>query len=459
MRSRVSRRQFLRNAALLAGTSAMCHPLFKPTSAAAQSPRAATLRFLGHVTPEGTTTRDRAMKVIAERFASKNPTIKMQFERIPFQELQQKYMTSWEAGNAPDLSFVDKPYVSTDVRQGSIEDLTPYLSRWPKGEVEDFYSKLVWQHNVINGKKYALETFMHTYVMAYRKSVFAKAGYDVTKIRTWDEFIKAAQAVTVDRNGKKPTDPGFDARNVQTWGWGAEASRSGNWVPALGWLFTTLGEPIVSSKDWKANWTGDSAVKAFTLMTDFITNYKIQSPGDLSADLDTAENNFASGLYASTIAYTNRLESVRAKMQYDWKDVAYLRPPTFDGKRPGPLATRFWAMAMNSNSKFKDEAWLFMTEYFSKQGDMDMVIPGAQLPMRTSNLARPELNAPEKAYVQVVKDGFADWGFIEPDPPTSFRLIWVLAYHEIVSQGVPVKQALQKAQDSYHKLLAEATAK
>jgi ABC-type glycerol-3-phosphate transport system substrate-binding protein len=142
--------------------------------------------------------------------------------------------------------------------------------------------------------------------------------------------------------------------------------------------------------------------------------YKIRSPGDLSADLDTAENNFASGLYASTIAYTNRLESVRSKMQYDWKDVAYLRPPTFDGRRPGPLATRFWTMAMNSKSKSKDEAWLFMSEYFSKQGDMDMVVPGGQLPMRTSNLGRPEMDTPEKAYVRVVRDGFADWGFIEP---------------------------------------------
>ncbi len=134
-------------------------------------------------------------------------------------------------------------------------------------------------------------------------------------------------------------------------------------------------------------------------------------------------------------------------------------PPTFDGKRAGPLATRFWTMAMNSKSKSKDEAWLFMSEYFSKQGDMDMVVPGGQLPMRTSNLGRPEMETPEKAYVRVVRDGFADWGFIEPDPPTSFRLIWTLAYHEIVAQGVPVRQALQKAQDSYHKLLEEAITK
>jgi multiple sugar transport system substrate-binding protein len=458
MSARASRRGFLCSTAMLAGSVSVAPLLPRARPAAAQG-RPVTLRFLGHVTPEGTTTRDRALKVIAERFASKNPNIKMQFERIPFQEIQAKYMTAWEAGNAPDVTLVDKPYVSTNVRQGSIEDLTPYLSRWPKGEIEDFYSKLVWQHSIIDGKKYALQTFMHTYVMAYRKSLFAKAGYDVTKIRTWDDFIKAAQAVTVDKNGKKPTESGFDPRNVQTWGWGAEGARNGNWPPALGWMFTALGQPIVSEKDWKADWTGESAVKAFTLVGDFITKHKIQSPGDLSADLDTAENNFASGLYASTIAYTNRLESVRAKMQYDWKDVAYLRPPTFDGKRPGPLATRFWTMAMNSKSKSKDEAWLFMSEYFNKQGDMDMVVPGGQLPMRTSNLGRPEMNAPEKAYVQVVKDGFADWGFIEPDPPTSFRLIWTLAYHEIAGQGVPVKQALQKAQDSYHKLLEEATAK
>jgi ABC-type glycerol-3-phosphate transport system substrate-binding protein len=457
MNARESRRSFLRKATVLAGATVTA---LHPWRASAQtSSRAVAIRFLGHVTPDGATTRDQAMKVIAERFGQKHPSIKLQFERIPWQEIQQKYMTAWEAGNAPDLTLVDKPYVSTNVRQGSIADLTPYLNRWPKGEPEDFYSKLVWQHGILNGKKYAMQTFMHTYVLAYRKSLFSKAGYDVTKIRTWDDFVKAAQAVTVDRNGKKPTDAGFDPRNVQTWGFGAEGARNGNWAPALGWMFTELGQPVVSEKDWKADWTGESAVKAFTLVTDFITKHKIQSPGDLSADLDTAENNFAAGLYASTIAYTNRLESVRAKMQYDWKDVAYLRPPTFDGKRPGPLATRFWTMAMNSKSKAKDEAWLFMSEYFGRQGDMDMVIPGGQLPMRSSNLQRPEFATPEKAYVQTVKQGFAEWGFMEPDPPTSFRLIWTLAYHEIVSQGVPVKQALQKAQDSYHKLLSEATEK
>lgn len=437
----------------------------KPAAAPAQTPaakpaaatKAATIRFLSHVTPEGTTSRDKAMKVIADRFAEKNPNTKVQFERIPWQEIKQKYMTAWEAGNATDLAMIqDTPAA---VRQGSIENLSPFIESWPKAEVDDFYNKVVWERSVYEGKKYALQTFLHTYVAAYRKSVFDKAGVDVAKIATWDDFVKAGQAVTVDNNGKKSTESGFDSRNVKTWGWGTEGDRKGNWNPALGWLFTELNHPIVSEKDWKADWTSEAPVKAFTLVTDFIKKHKIQSLGDLSADLDTAENNFASGVYAATISYTNRLESVRTKMQYDWKDVAYLRSPTFDGKKPGPIATRVWDVGMNSKSPSKDAAWAFLTEYFSKEGDLAMVEPGGQMPMRTSNLSHPVLTKPEKAYVQVAKEGMVEWGYIEPVPPTPFGPHWVLAYHEVVSGDVPVQQALKKAEDEYHKLLKEATEK
>src|SRR5262249_28552177 len=122
-------------------------------AAAPETVGAASIRVLAHVVPTGQTPRDRGMKAIVEKVTAKTPQVKLQFDQIPWQQMQAKWLTTWSAGNATDVTLVDES-LPQFIRTGVLADLTPYLNKWPKERIDDLAPKLLWQHGLVGDKKY-----------------------------------------------------------------------------------------------------------------------------------------------------------------------------------------------------------------------------------------------------------------------------------------------------------------
>src|SRR5262249_5836271 len=80
----------------------------------------------------------------------------------------------------------------------------------------------------VEGTTYCLAKDYSPLVLYYNKDQFDQAGVDVpTAEWTWDDFLAAAQKLTIDANGNDSTSADFDATNIQRWGvwlpnsWGA----------------------------------------------------------------------------------------------------------------------------------------------------------------------------------------------------------------------------------------------
>jgi multiple sugar transport system substrate-binding protein len=74
-----------------------------------------------------------------------------------------------------------------------------------------------------DGKWYGIGSCWVAPHIYYNADVFAEAGVeppsnDPAKAWTWQQFLDAATALTIDATGKHPNESGFDAENIQRWG-------------------------------------------------------------------------------------------------------------------------------------------------------------------------------------------------------------------------------------------------
>ncbi len=149
------------------------------------------------------------------QFMKLHPNIHVTIEQTPWGSYWQKLSTEFAAGNAPDVFWDHLAYFPTFVQQGQLMDLTPLIQQ-DKIDMSQYYPTLVseWTYN---NKVYGLPKDWDTIAVIYNKQLFKQAGLPDPTSMTWNPtdggtFLQMAQKLTIDKNGKHPTDPGFDAK-------------------------------------------------------------------------------------------------------------------------------------------------------------------------------------------------------------------------------------------------------
>ncbi|WP_327234936.1 sugar ABC transporter substrate-binding protein [Streptomyces sp. NBC_01317] len=128
---------------------------------------------------------------VVDAFNASHDTIKVKFEEIPSggNGGYPKIANAVKAGIAPDLLSIEYPMLSQFVSQGSLQDLSGYLT-------DDIKKKFLPQTiklTTLGGKNWAVPFDASPQVFYYRKDFFEK--HHLTPPRTWDEFRTAAAQV------------------------------------------------------------------------------------------------------------------------------------------------------------------------------------------------------------------------------------------------------------------------
>jgi len=156
---------------------------------------------------------------ITQPCLAKLPNIKLKLELIPRDGYETKIQTEFAAGTAPDIIHSPENATMDWARQGQILDQTPYLKALGLS-VANVVPQAQWRlGNKYLGTSYGLES-LHLF---YNKQAFKAAGLpppptDVAHAWTWSQFVAVAQKLTLDRQGRHPTDPGFDSRHIKQYG-------------------------------------------------------------------------------------------------------------------------------------------------------------------------------------------------------------------------------------------------
>jgi ABC-type glycerol-3-phosphate transport system substrate-binding protein len=460
-----TRRRFLATAGAAVGMAGMvastgCQSIQTALSGKPSAGGAATVRYMGHFTALGDTARDRAQKKIEETFKASHPNLTIQWEATAWQTIGEKYMAAWSANTAPDISHFSPANITPVIRLGALEDLQPALSQWPDQDKNDF-SKAWWDTGTYEGKKYIAPLLLFGTMMVYRKSLFEKAGVNISEIKSWQQFVDACQKVTVDGQGRNPTQAGFDPTSVQTWGFGQATARGGTGsIPNWQYLhYDRLNRPPLGPPDWKADhWTSPEIVESSQFMTDWITKTMILPKDTLTWNNDESGNAFNSGRVAVYAWGTHLFGPAREKFQFPPDDVVWGRHPSWEGKRFSPILVDHWSQGISSRSKVKDQAMTVITGWMSPEADLILSDVAAQQPKRSSSTKDKIFERPELSFVKLFDEATREWAVPLLSPPVRESELLIQAVHSIVNDNVPVEKALGDARDAYNKLLADIPA-
>jgi multiple sugar transport system substrate-binding protein len=165
-------------------------------------------------------------KVIAQRLIDRGVEFKaatgaeIRVNEVPFAELFQKILTDWSTGtNSIDVGVFASGWAVELANAGLLEDLTPYVEKDTKLDLQDIAPYFREYNQKIGGKTVLITIDGDFQMVYYRKDVFDQMGLKPPK--TWDEYLENAKAANgKDHNGDGKPDYGscmFKKRNAQSY--------------------------------------------------------------------------------------------------------------------------------------------------------------------------------------------------------------------------------------------------
>ena len=116
-------------------------------------------------------------------FEKLHPDIRVDIEQIPYGSYEQKITAEFITGQAPDLFWVNTPWLGTFIKDGMLTNLTPLIQR-DHVNMAQYYPQLVALHSQ-GSKVYGLPKDWDTIALYYNKAYFAKHHIAIPASLTW----------------------------------------------------------------------------------------------------------------------------------------------------------------------------------------------------------------------------------------------------------------------------------
>lgn len=278
-----------------------------------------------------------------------------------------------------DIILMDDPWIPFFAENGHLEDLTPYFKKAGlEGPDTDFLSKsLAICRNPYNTGPYVCLPYVgNAQMFFYDAAKYREAGVDAPK--TWDDVLKASQALTKDGGGRYF---GYVFRGGQ-----------GNPVVAdFMPIFWSYGADMFNEDRTKVTIDtpeGAAAMKTFMALRD------VSPKGIESYNANEVGTALAAGTAASSINWPNWVATFEDPSQSKMVGkISYSPIPA--GTKPGSSEIGHWTMGIMSASKNKQEAFDFMLWATSPE-QIKISAKRGNPPVRTSVFTDPELTKQEK---------------------------------------------------------------
>jgi multiple sugar transport system substrate-binding protein len=270
-------------------------------------------------------------------FEKANPTIKVELTFVPYEQLEEKIITSAQAGSY-DVVLSDGPFTAKFGKAGIIREV-PALS---SADQKDIFGGALLS-TVYMGKSWGMPWLNDCKYLFYNKKMLKDAGF-TTPPRTWDELLTQAKAMKAKNIVKFPI----------AWSWAqAECLMCDYTVMSAafgGAMFDKNANPTLTADGNKR--ALDYMVKT---MTEGVTN-----PNSLEFTEDNVLATFANGDAAFalnwTYMYSGALDASKSKVVNDVgvaliPGSAQAVSATVNGGQP---------LSISAGSKHEKEAWQYI---------------------------------------------------------------------------------------------------
>lgn len=371
---------------------------------------------------------DKFLEKVLPEFEKQNPDIKVEWLNLGWDNYQQKILTGFAGGAAPDVFSFYSVDVSAWASRNMFQSLDAIVER-------DKFIESALASGEYNGQIYAVPLGMRMRPLFYRKDILAEAGFNEPPA-TWEQLEAYAKA-TVKRDG---------AGNLE---------RAGFWVPTghpyktpqhwLAFLWNAGGE-VFSADGKTAAFNGPEGVVATEFLARLLREDRVDEAGSIKADnVDFAQGKAA--MMVSNIAARGVTQNTPDLVP----QIGIALPPG-KARQQVELAGEMLGIANTSGNPVAAEKLLrFLAlnpETATEYALWDSTMPALK---EVANSARIESNPWLPTYVKLSTNA-------RPLPAhprwNEISTIITQALDEVYLKGRPVKESLDAAADKVDRILA-----
>lgn len=311
----------------------------------------------------------------ADDFTKANPGITVTVTQYSWDDYWSNVTNGFVAGTAPDVFVNHLSKYPEFVTQGQLVALDSTLAK-------DGVSTSVYQSGLadlwvgMDGKRYGLPKDFDTVAIFYNKKLVTDGGFkadDLSKL-TWNPtdggtYEKAIAHLTVDANGKRGDEAGFDKNKVKVYGLGLDgASGGGNGQTQWSMYSGTTGWTYTNKNPWGDHYNYDKPEFQSTVAWMRSLIEKGYMPSLESVTGQSSGDIFGAGKYAMI---TNGSWMINQMFNYKGVETGLAPTPIgVNGKRSSMyngLADSIWVGSQNKPAAAK---WV---EYLGSAACQDVV--------------------------------------------------------------------------------------
>ena len=335
---------------------------------------AVTLQFLTPVWQDGTVDE---VQAIVDEWNAARPDIQVNIVSVAWENINDYLLTSFQAGQGPDLIHQDTVMCYEYGVQRYAEPLNRYLDAATLADTP----QASWDGvSDDQGNIYGVPFLQETLVIFYNKVMLAAAGITppADGMVTWDELRDYAQRLTIrDASGQ-----------TTTWGLLAPLEQR------LWWCLVDQNDGHVLVKHTDGTWhveIDDPARDAIQFYTNLVTVDHVMPQDVLSYDFTSLLQGFKTGKYAMFTfgCWVRDWINNLTQNQLDW-GMLEVKGPVRNVTESDPQG-----VCIYSGSAHKDEAAQFLLYFTNTENQARIAKADWLFPIRQSALARPEFQTTE----------------------------------------------------------------
>ena len=319
-----------------------------------------------------------AYESLVAAFSAAHPEIEIELQHIPGQsDYRQRLATAFSSGEPPDVMLLNYRRFGTFAAQGGLEPLVTYLEKSDVIHEADFFAPAINSFK-LDGQLWCIPQNVSSLVVYYNKDLFDAAGVPYPSDDwTWDDFLAAARALTLDTNSDGTIDQ---------YGVGIEPS-----IFRLAPFIWQAGGELVDNQEKPTRLTIDTpeALAAFQWFVDLQVKEHVV-PDAVSESAEDGESRFLNGRLAMYFNSRRGVPTYRTITSFTW-DVA----PLPQGETAASiLHSDGYCMAQATQNK--DAAWTFIEFANSAEGQTLVATSGRTVPSLVSVASSEAFLAPDQ---------------------------------------------------------------
>lgn len=385
-----------------------------------------------------------AYKASFKKFTEKNPGIDVRVEVVPWEQYWKRLPLDVSSGDMADVYWTNSSNFAQYADSGDIMDAGQAVGadhdEWQK-PVVDLYTR--------KGKLWGVPQLWDSIALYYNKDLVEAAGVDTSKL-AWtpkagdgDTLLEASRKLTTDKKGKHPGESGFDAGNIATYGFNAQADMQAIYLPFLAQAGGTY-----QNSDGKFAFASSQGEDAFSYLISMIGTHHVAPPAaDTNTNGDSTRDLFVKGKLALFQSGPYNLKEIADNS----KNFKWGIAPMVSGPKGRISTVHGVAAVANAQTKHKDATVKVLKWLGSAEG---------QLPLGERGVSFPGAVAAQSAFADYWKKKNVDISaFIEASrgkttkPPVGPSVnAGTKAYTPVLLDTflgtLPVAEGLKKAQDT-----------